>query len=103
VDQLDSIMETSMGLRWEYAGPFKSFHTGGGPDGLEGLLNLGCHAVQTCWDDAGKINMGDGWENKVFVRTRKVYRAPGLEERDRANRMVLRAVQEAKRETGALD
>ncbi|KAF5003518.1 hypothetical protein FDECE_9941 [Fusarium decemcellulare] len=103
VQQLDRIMETSMGPRWAYAGPFKSFHAGGGPDGLEGLLNLVRHTVQACWDDAGKVNMGDGWETKVCVQTREAYGAPDLEERDRANRMVLRAVQEAKRETGALD
>lgn len=34
VEELDRIIETSMGLRWAYAGPFKSFNMGGGPGGL---------------------------------------------------------------------
>jgi hypothetical protein len=73
VEQLDKIIETSMGPRWAYAGPFKSFHAGGGPGGLEGLLKNVGPTVQACWDDAGKINMGDTWETKVIGQAREAY------------------------------
>ncbi|PNP59919.1 hypothetical protein FNYG_14765 [Fusarium nygamai] len=98
VEQLDRIIENSMGPRWAYAGPFKSFHAGGGPGGLEGLLKNVGPTVQACWDDAGKVNMGDTWEDTVFRQVRESYRALNLEERDRANRIVLQTVQEVKRE-----
>ena len=97
VQQLDRIVETSMGPRWAYAGPFKSFHTGGGPGGLEALLKNIRPTVQACWDEGGKVNLGDGWEDKVFSQTKEAYGQPDLEERDMANMRVLEAVQEAKR------
>ncbi|KAL5592847.1 hypothetical protein FOBRF1_013155 [Fusarium oxysporum] len=103
VEQLDRILETSMGPRWAYAGPFKSFHAGGGPGGLEGLLKNVSLTVQACWDDAGEVNMGDAWENKVFRQVRESYGAIDLEERDRASRKVVQTVQEVKREAKAQD
>jgi 3-hydroxyacyl-CoA dehydrogenase len=97
VEQLDKIIETSMGPRWAYAGPFKSFHAGGGPGGLEGLLKNVGPTVQACWDDAGKMYMGDAWEAKVFAQAREAYGLLDLEERDLANRRVLEAVRMVKK------
>ncbi|OAQ67051.2 3-hydroxyacyl-CoA dehydrogenase [Pochonia chlamydosporia 170] len=97
VAQLDRILETSMGPRWAYAGPFKSFHTGGGPGGLEALFKNVGGTVQKCWDEGGKVNVGDGWEEDVFRQTREVYGVPDLGERDRANRRILEVVEEEKR------
>ncbi|KAL4985533.1 hypothetical protein BDW68DRAFT_198688 [Aspergillus falconensis] len=94
VEELDKIMENSMGPRWAYAGPFKSFHTGGGPGGLEGLLKNVGGSVQACWDEAGKINIGENWEHKVFSQTREAYKEISLDERDRAMRRILNAVAE---------
>ncbi|KAH7010806.1 uncharacterized protein B0I36DRAFT_370100 [Microdochium trichocladiopsis] len=101
VEQLDTILETSMGPRWAYAGPFKSFHAGGGPGGLEGLLKNVGPTVQACWDDAGQVNIGGAWEAKVFGQVREAYGALDLEERDVANRRVLEVVQEVKKDTGS--
>ncbi|KAL3961190.1 hypothetical protein ACCO45_002713 [Purpureocillium lilacinum] len=96
VEQLDRIIQTSMGPRWAYAGPFKSFQAGGGPGGLRALLGNVGGTVQACWDDGGRVNMGGPWESKVFAQADEAYGQPDLEERDRANRMVLRAVREAR-------
>ncbi|KAH7113605.1 hypothetical protein EDB81DRAFT_824730 [Dactylonectria macrodidyma] len=103
VEQLDRIMETSMGPRWAYAGPFKSFHAGGGSGGLEALFRNVGPTVQACWDDAGKLNFHEGWEDNIYRQAREAYQVPNLEERDRANRGVLQTVQEVKRETRAED
>ena len=66
VEELDRIVETSMGPRWAVAGPFKSYHAGGGTGGLEALFkNIG-GTIQACWDASGRPNVGAGWEWDVF-------------------------------------
>jgi 3-hydroxyacyl-CoA dehydrogenase len=89
VEQLDRIMETSMGPRWAYAGPFKSFHVGGGPGGLRSLFkNIG-GTIQACWDEEGNVNFGDGWEETIFAQTERYYGGLDLKKRDAANQGIL--------------
>ena len=96
VEELDSIVESSMGPRWAVAGPFKSYHAGGGPMGLEGFFkNIG-GTVQACWSDAGTPNVGDGWEEKVFEQAREVYGTVDVAERDRITRRLLDVLEEEK-------
>ncbi|OCL01261.1 hypothetical protein AOQ84DRAFT_401903 [Glonium stellatum] len=96
VEELDRIVETSMGPRWTIAGPFKSYHAGGGVGGLEGFFrNIG-GTVQECWDDAGKLNVGEGWEESIFQQAKDQYGVVDLEERDRITKRVLDVVKEEK-------
>jgi 3-hydroxyacyl-CoA dehydrogenase len=96
VEELDAIVESSMGPRWAVAGPFKSYHAGGGPAGLEGFFkNIG-GTVQACWDDAGKVNVGDGWEGEIFKQANDTYGVVDIEERDRITGRVLNVVEEEK-------
>ena len=96
VEELDKIVETSMGPRWAVAGPFKSYHAGGGKGGLEAFFaNIG-GTVQQCWDDAGKVNVGDGWEENVFRQTKDVYGVVDTAMRDRITKGVLDVVKEEK-------
>ncbi|KAF2703115.1 3-hydroxyacyl-CoA dehydrogenase [Pleomassaria siparia CBS 279.74] len=96
VTNLDRIVESSMGPRWAVAGPFKSYHAGGGPAGLEGFFkNIG-DTVQECWDDAGQINVGDGWEEKIFNEAREVYGTIDTDERNRVTRRLLDVLEEEK-------
>ncbi|KAF2445351.1 hypothetical protein P171DRAFT_358390 [Karstenula rhodostoma CBS 690.94] len=96
VAELDGIVESSMGPRWAVAGPFKSYHAGGGPAGLEGFFgNIG-ETVQACWSDAGSVNVGDGWEDKVFAQAREVYGTVDVAERDRITRRLLEVLEEEK-------
>lgn len=98
VSELDSIVESSMGPRWAVAGPFKSYHAGGGSTGLEGFFkNIG-GTVQACWSDAGTPNVGDGWEEKIFKQAEETYGRVDVRERDRITRKVLQAVKEGKEE-----
>jgi len=102
VSDLDKIVESSMGPRWAVAGPFKSYHAGGGPGGLEGFFtNIG-QTVQGCWDDAGHVNVGEGWEEKVFKDAREVYGMVDTAERDRITRRLLDVLEEerGKKEVG---
>lgn len=89
ISDLDRIVESSMGPRWAVAGPFKSYHAGGGPAGLEGFFNNIGQTVQDCWDDAGNVNVGEGWEQKIFSEAREVYGAVDTGERDRITRRLL--------------
>lgn len=96
VGELDQIVESSMGPRWAVAGPFKSYHAGGGEGGLEGFFkNIG-GTVQDCWDDAGKVSVGDGWEEEVFRQARETYGVVDVSERDRVTRRVLEVLREEK-------
>lgn len=98
VAEVDEIVEASMGPRWAVAGPFKSYHAGGGPGGLEGFFgNIG-GTVQGCWDESGSPSYGKGesWENKVFEQAKKTYGVVNTEERDRITKRVIEAVREEK-------
>ncbi|CAN9442703.1 unnamed protein product [Alternaria alternata] len=96
VEELDSIVESSMGPRWAIAGPFKSYHAGGGPAGLEGFFkNIG-GTVQDCWQDSGKPNVGDGWEKKIFRQSQDAYGTIDVSQRDRLTRRVLEVLREGK-------
>lgn len=96
VEELDQIVQTSMGPRWAVAGPFKSYHAGGGPAGLEGFFkNIG-GTVQDCWADAGTPNVGDGWEEKAFREAKEAYGTVDVGERDRITRRLLQVLEEEK-------
>jgi 3-hydroxyacyl-CoA dehydrogenase len=86
VKQADTIVENSMGLRWTVAGPFKSYHMGGGVGGIESLMNNVGGTIQACWEDLGVVNMGQGWEVSILKQTRNAYgdvKTRDLRERER--------------------
>jgi 3-hydroxyacyl-CoA dehydrogenase len=94
VGELDSIVESSMGPRWAVAGPFKSYHAGGGPAGLEGFFkNIG-GTVQDCWSDSGSVNVGGGWEESIYKQAKETYGTVDVNERDRITRRVLTVLEE---------
>ncbi|KAF2101926.1 hypothetical protein NA57DRAFT_33789 [Rhizodiscina lignyota] len=89
VEEVDRLVETSMGPRWAVWGPFKSYHAGGGPGGLEGFFkNIG-GTVQGCWDDAGRENVGDGWERDIFCQAQESYGVVDTAQRDEKTRKIL--------------
>ncbi|MFI9274147.1 3-hydroxyacyl-CoA dehydrogenase NAD-binding domain-containing protein [Kitasatospora sp. NPDC052896] len=51
--ELDDIVTSSLGLRWAVAGPFLSFHLGGGPGGLPHFLQHLGPALEDLWRDLG--------------------------------------------------
>ncbi|RMZ69501.1 3-hydroxyacyl- dehydrogenase [Pyrenophora seminiperda CCB06] len=97
VGELDAIVEGSMGPRWAVAGPFKSYHAGGGEGGLEAFFrNIG-GTVQACWEDAGRVDVGGGWEEEIFRQARERYGKVDVGERDRVTRRVLEVLREEKK------
>jgi ketoreductase RED1 len=52
--ELDDIVTSSIGMRWAVAGPFESFHLGGGPGGLPAFLeHLGKSLEEVSWPSLG--------------------------------------------------
>jgi len=51
--ELDEIVTSSIGLRWAVAGPFLSFHLGGGPGGLPHFLEHLGKAMEAGWAGLG--------------------------------------------------
>jgi ketoreductase RED1 len=54
--QLDAVVTSSIGLRWAVAGPFQTFHLGGGPGGLaDFIVHLG-PAMEALWAALGQAS-----------------------------------------------
>jgi ketoreductase RED1 len=49
VDELDSIVTHSVGLRWAVGGPFASFYLGGGDDGMRGFVRQFGPGLEARW------------------------------------------------------
>ncbi|EMC95751.1 hypothetical protein BAUCODRAFT_34519 [Baudoinia panamericana UAMH 10762] len=98
VKDLDEVVQNSMGPRWTVAGPFKSYHAGGGDGGLKSFLNKIGGTVQQCWDASekdvkkGSIAVGEDWQIEVCRQTDEAYGVVDTRERDTRTRSVLEAV-----------
>ncbi|KAK4497759.1 hypothetical protein PRZ48_010412 [Zasmidium cellare] len=106
VQDLDSIVTSSMGPRWSVAGPFKSYHAGGGTEGLRGFMEKIGGTVGMCWEESEKgyrennIVVGGEWQEEVCRQAEEAYGKSGVgdtAERDRKTRRVLEAVGERER------
>lgn len=99
VEELDRIVETSMGPRWAVAGPFRSYHAGGEVGGLAGFFGNIRGTVQSCWDDAGAARVGGGWESELFKQAQDAYGIVDIEQRDRITREALSVIRKEKSKT----
>lgn len=106
VEDVDKIVENSLGLRWSIKGPFASYHDGGGKGGLEAFIaNIG-GTIQDVWDETGVVNIGDKnrnneglWTDDVIRQTKEAYGEVTDENfvlRDRVTRRVLEAIKDGK-------
>lgn len=98
VQDIDTIMETSLGPRWAAAGPFKTYNSAGGPGGLQSFIHHLAPTIEACWNDAGHVSLkntsawadtkkdeiigreGDvDWPEKVSRQTDQAYGRPTRE------------------------
>ncbi|KIX08878.1 uncharacterized protein Z518_03535 [Rhinocladiella mackenziei CBS 650.93] len=123
VQDLDTIVEASLGPRWAVAGPFKSYSYGGGTGGLPAFLRNLSGTMEEVWQSAGTVSFertefdptnikSDGatviddndtphdqsgiWTHKVIQQTLEGYGFPDsriLASRDAALRRVLQAAE----------
>lgn len=83
-EDLDTLVESSIGPRWAVQGPFKSYNLGGSTAGIAGFLANLSGTIQDIWDDQKPVNFsqpGDGtarqgWEEKVLQQTDQAYGKP---------------------------
>lgn len=98
VEDLDSVVQASMGPRWAVAGPFKSYHAGGGEGGLLSFMDKIGGTVQECWNasdrdvEAGNIGVGKSWQEDVCRQTDEAYGVVDTAHRDTKTKAVLDAV-----------
>ncbi|QIW96552.1 hypothetical protein AMS68_002070 [Peltaster fructicola] len=99
VEELDEIVQTSMGPRWAIAGPFKSYHAGGGEGGLKSFMAKLGGTIQEVWKTSeedirsGDIKIGSSWQDLVCMQADEAYGEIDIAERDDKTRRVLAAVQ----------
>ena len=101
---IDTIMEASLGPRWAVQGPFKSYNMGGGTAGLQWFLSNLSGTIQNVWDTSAPVDFDasglapadgsrpEGWEEKVIRQTTEAYGLPDPAQfavRDEALRKVL--------------
>jgi ketoreductase RED1 len=94
---LDDVVTASIGMRWAVAGPFRTFHLGGGPGGLpDFLLHLG-PALQALWSQLGTPAF-DGPTTKLLSRQAQDFGGSVAElahRRDEAEIRLMRALGES--------
>jgi len=66
VDELDRVVTASLGIRWAVAGPFQSFHLGGGPGGLRNFVQTLGKSMEKVWPDLGTASF-DEETNKLLI------------------------------------
>ena len=103
-EELDQVVTESVGVRWATAGPFESYHLGGGPGGIRHLLeHLGPGMVRR-WADLGKPELTAEVVELISTATEQRFAdrdyATRTEQRDRAQLAVLAARELARREAG---
>lgn len=100
-EELDQVVTESVGVRWATAGPFESYHLGGGPSGIRNLLEkLGPGMVER-WNDLGRPELTAEVVELVSTATEQRFAdrdyAGRTVERDRVQLAVLAAREQARR------
>lgn len=99
MEELDTVVTQSIGLRWSTIGPFHSFHLGGGEGGLlKWLTHLGV-GLEASWAELGRPRMTEetiaslGGEAEALFGAKSY--AELAQERDRRHVAVLQALEAA--------
>ncbi|MEU6479439.1 3-hydroxyacyl-CoA dehydrogenase NAD-binding domain-containing protein [Streptomyces sp. NPDC047017] len=97
--ELDDIVTSSIGLRWAVAGPFRTFHLGGGPGGLPHFIeHLGRAMEAGMWPVLGSPTFDDTTVATLIDQANAAFGDGTVEElaaeRDRAQIALMRALGE---------
>jgi ketoreductase RED1 len=57
--QLDDVVTSSIGMRWAVAGPFQSFHLGGGPGGMADFVRHLGPGLEALWKVLGTATLDE--------------------------------------------
>ncbi|WP_405551221.1 3-hydroxyacyl-CoA dehydrogenase family protein [Streptomyces sp. NBC_01171] len=97
--ELDEIVTSSIGLRWAVAGPFRTFHLGGGPGGLPHFIeHLGRAMEDSMWPALGNPTFDAATVTTLVSQADDAFGGGTVEElaaeRDRAQITLMRALGE---------
>ena len=81
-EELDQVVTESVGVRWATAGPFESYHLGGGPGGIRHLLEHLGPGMARRWKDLGQPELTAEVVEQLSSATEQ--RFAGQEHADRA-------------------
>jgi ketoreductase RED1 len=73
VDELDHVVTASLGIRWAVAGPFKSFHLGGGPGGLQHFLDTLGGSMERLWPHLGTASFDDSTKQLLMKQANESF------------------------------
>lgn len=91
-EELDQVVTESVGVRWATAGPFESYHLGGGPGGIRHLLeHLGPGMVKR-WQDLGRPELTDEVVEQLSSAAEERFAGQSFEDRSAARDRVQLAV-----------
>ncbi|MCS0602248.1 3-hydroxyacyl-CoA dehydrogenase NAD-binding domain-containing protein [Streptomyces sp. LP11] len=102
--ELDEIVTSSIGLRWAVAGPFRTFHLGGGPGGLPQFIeHLGRGMERDMWPALGRPSFDDATVATLTEQADDAFGGASVgdlaAERDRAQITLMRALRETPDDT----
>ena len=97
-EELDDIVTNSIGLRWAAAGPFHSFHLGGGPGGLRHFLQHIGPPFERIWKQSGDAVLDEPTMKLLSEQAESAFGSRSHEEmgstRDRNQLAILKALRE---------
>lgn len=80
-EELDRVVTESVGPRWATAGPFESYHLGGGPGGLRHLLEHLGPGMARRWKDLGEPELTPETIDLLSTATEARFRDQSYEQR----------------------
>lgn len=99
MEELDSVVTQSIGLRWSTVGPFQAFHLGGGEGGLRRWLSHLGTGLEQSWRELGRPRMTEETINLLGVEAERAFGGKSyaqlVTERDKKQNAVLEALAEA--------
>ena len=105
MDDLDAVVTSSIGLRWAAAGPFLTFHLGGGAGGFPHFLKHLGPGMQGMWGILGQPSLDEPTVELLSEEVRRAYGDRSIEElerrRDRMQLAILHALAEARAQGSA--
>ena len=101
--ELDQVVTESVGVRWATAGPFESYHLGGGPGGIRHLLEHLGPGMRRRWEDLGRPDLTPELVDRIATETEARFAdrdyPTRTAARDRVQLAVLEARESARRES----
>ncbi len=99
-EELDQVVTESVGVRWATAGPFESYHLGGGPGGIRHLLEHLGPGMARRWKDLGQPELTEEVVELISGSTEARFADQDYDQRtaarDRVQLAVLRARDEVR-------